>query len=312
MQNLALGIDIGGTNTSFGLVNRRGEIIAKHKTRTTGHATLAAYISHLKEQIDLMMAPLQQHDIIGVGVGAPNANFYTGEIANAVNLPWNGVIPLARLLTDALGLKTTITNDANAAAIGEMTYGVAKGMKDFIMVTLGTGLGSGFVANGKLIYGHDGFAGELGHVIAIRGGRACNCGRFGCLETYVSATGIVRTAQEWLGNRSDKTVLRPYGNALTAFNIQEAAAAGDAMAVALYEFTGNILGYVLADMAAITSPEAIVFFGGLAHAGRMILEPTQRSMEDNLLSFYKNKIALLQSSLQDADAAILGASALAW
>ena len=311
MLPYALGIDIGGTNTAYGLVDRRGRILAKGKISTTGHSGVPYFIEALKAALLPVLAQAGAGNIAGVGAGAPNGNFFSGEIVDAPNLPWKGIIPLARLLQDALGLKATITNDANAAAIGEMTYGVAKGMKDFIMVTLGTGLGSGFVANGQLIYGHDGFAGELGHVIAIRDGRRCGCGRRGCLETYCSATGLVRTAKEWLAVRPDGTALRNI-DSLTAHAIQQAAETGDAFAAELYEYTGKILGHTLADMVAVTSPEAIILFGGLAGARHLLLEPTQRYMEDALLGIYKNKVRLLLSELPEDDAAILGASALCW
>lgn len=311
MQPYALGIDIGGTNTSYGLVDRQGQILLKGRMPTTGHATVAQFIEALKGSLAPALAQAGPGGIVGAGVGAPNANFFTGEIVDAPNLPWKGHIPLAALLREALGVKVTATNDANAAAIGEMTYGAAKGMKDFIMVTLGTGVGSGFVANGQLIYGHDGFAGELGHVIAIRDGRICGCGRKGCLEAYCSATGLVRTAREWLADRGDDTILRNEQN-LTAHAVQLAAAAGDAFALALYEYTGRILGQTLADMVAITSPEAIILFGGLAGGRELILEPVRRHMEEALLGIYKNKVRLLLSYLPQADAAILGASALCW
>lgn len=310
MQQLTLGIDIGGTNTSFGLVNRRGEIIAQGKIKTAG-ATVADYIESIRVAVWPYLQEAGLHQLAGCGVGAPNANFYTGEIANAANLPWKGVIPLAHLLTEALALKTTVTNDANAAAIGEMTYGAAKGINDFIIVTLGTGVGSGFVANGKLIYGHDGNAGELGHVIAVRDGRECGCGRKGCLETYASATGIVRTAKEWLLRGQDHTPLRDL-ETITARHIHEAADAGDPFALRLFDFTGRILGQTLADIVAVTSPKAIIFFGGLAAAGQLILGPTQQYMEENLLFVYRNKVSFMLSALPAADAAILGASALAW
>lgn len=309
--SLALGIDIGGTNTSFGIVDRRGQILEQGTMKTTGHFTVHEFIDALINKINPLLHNVGKENISGVGVGAPNANYYTGEIAYAANLPWEGIIPLAKLLQDALRYKVTITNDANAAALGEMIYGVAKGMKDFIMVTLGTGVGSGFVANGQLIYGHDGFAGELGHVIAVRDGRKCGCGRHGCLETYASATGIVRTAKEWLEQREDETMLR-YNTEITAHAIHVAAEKGDRFALDLFEFTGKILGQTLADVVAITSPEAIVFFGGLAKAGTLIIEPTRRYMEENLLRVFKNKISFLNSALTDADAAILGASALVW
>lgn len=312
MEPLALGIDIGGTNTTFGLVDRRGAITERGHLRTRGHATVEAYIEALQEAVRPVLKAASIDNIAGCGIGAPNANYYTGEVAHAANLSWEGIVPLARLVGDALRLKTTITNDANAATLGEMEYGAAKGMKDFILVTLGTGVGSGFVANGQLIYGHDGFAGELGHTIAVRDGRACGCGRLGCLETYASATGIVRSAQEWLtAQPSRKTALREIPK-LSAWHIHQAAGAGDAMALELFEFTGKILGQSLADAVAITSPQAIVFFGGLAKAGALLLDSVRHHMELNLLRMYKGKVALLQSALQDSDAAILGASALVW
>lgn len=310
--SLALGIDIGGTNTSYGIVDRRGQIVQKGKMKTKGHYTVHAFIEELVKNVQPLIEKVGGQNISGIGVGAPNANYYTGEIAYAANLPWEGVIPLAKLLSDAFGYKVTITNDANGAALGEMMYGVAKGMKDFIMITLGTGVGSGFVANGQLIYGHDGFAGEFGHLIAVRDGRKCGCGRNGCLETYSSATGIVRTAKEWLAGRDDETSLRDIKGDLTAHDIHLAAEAGDKFALELFDFTGKILGLTLADAVAITSPEAIIFFGGLAKAGPLIMDPTRRYMEENLLRVFKNKISFLHSSLPDSDAAILGASALVW
>lgn len=311
-QTLALGIDIGGTNTSYGIVNRHGEIVAKGRIATTVGNSVHEYVEVLRSNMEPLIKEVGYHAIAGVGVGAPNGNFYTGEIAFAPNLPWKGIIPLAKLFKEALNLPCTITNDANAAAIGEMTYGAAKGMQDFIIVTLGTGVGSGFVSNGKLIYGHDGFAGELGHVIAVREGRACGCGRNGCLEAYCSATGIVRTANEWLAQRDDVTVLREYTGNIKAHTIQDAAMAGDTFALELYDYTAKILGQTLADMVAITSPQAIIFFGGMARAGELLLGPTRRYMEDNVLNIFKNKVAFLPSALPDADAAILGASALVW
>jgi len=314
-QPLALGIDIGGTNTAFGLVDRRGQIRARGALPTTGFDTVADFIAALKQEVLPLLAAAGHDQVTGCGVGAPNANYYTGEIAYAANLPWEGVIPLASLLKAAFRLPVTVTNDANAAALGEMMYGAAKGMKDFVVVTLGTGVGSGFVVNGQLMYGHDGFAGELGHVIAVRDGRPCGCGRRGCLETYASATGIVRTAEEWLATRQDDaarhTILRQ-AVPLTAKEIHEAAATGDAFALALMAFTGKILGQTLADMVAITSPKAIIFFGGMAKAGELLLGPARKHMEQNLLRVFRNKISFLYSDLPDADAAVLGASALVW
>jgi len=312
MQELALGIDIGGTNTAFGIVNRRGEIVEKGSIPTTGHPSPIEYIAALASAVSPAIDRAGRGHFAGAGVGAPNGNFFTGEIVFAPNLPWKGVIPLARLVSEALNLHTRVTNDANAAAIGEMTYGAARGIKDFILVTLGTGLGSGFVANGQLIYGHDSFAGELGHVIAVRNGRRCGCGRNGCLETYASATGIVRSAEEWLTERKEDSLLRGITGKITARDIHEAALKGDAMACELFDFTGRILGQTLADAVAITSPQAIIFFGGLARSGELLFGHVRHYLEDNLLNIYKNKISIMESALPDSDAAILGASALVW
>lgn len=311
-EPLAIGIDIGGTNTAYGFINRHGDILIKGSLPTTGHGSPQHYIDALKMELLPAIEKVGKENIIGIGMGAPNGSVFTGEIMFAPNLPWKGVIPMVKIIEAEFGLKATLNNDANAAAIGEMIYGAAQGMKDFIVVTLGTGLGSGFVANGHMIYGHDGFAGELGHVIAVRDGRRCNCGRNGCLERYASATGLVITANEWLAERNDASILRNIEGPLTAKMVQEAAQQGDAFALEMYEFTGKILGQSLADAIAITSPEAIIFFGGLARGGDLIINPTKKHMEENLLHIYKNKVALLQSTLPDADAAILGASALAW
>ena len=311
-EPLALGIDIGGTKTAFGLVNRRADILHKGSIPTTGHGTVDQYIAALKEAMEPLFSKVGKENIIGAGAGAPNGNYFTGEIMFAPNMPWHGVIPMARLLSEALGLKTTLNNDANAATIGEMTYGVAKGMKDFILVTLGTGVGSGFVANGQMIYGHDGFAGELGHVIAVRDGRLCGCGRKGCLETYTSATGVARTAERWLQERKDPSILREHKGKISSQVIHEAAEKGDAIALEIFDYTARILGQTLADTVAITSPQAIVFFGGLSKAGDILMKPLKQYMEGNLLNIYKNKVAILQSAFSDADAAILGASSLAW
>ena len=309
-QELAVGIDIGGTNTKIGLVGRDGTIIAKGGIATTGHESLEAYVTAIKETVKSLAG---DKAITGVGIGAPNGNFFTGEIKFAPNLPWKGVLPMANLISKALGVKATLTNDAKAAAIGEMIFGAAKGLKDFILITLGTGLGSGFVANGQLIYGHDGFAGELGHIIAVRGGRRCGCGRDGCLETYVSATGIVRTAQEWLASNPDaRTTLRQQGNDITAETINAAALQGDTMALDLFAYTGKILGETLADAVTITSPEAIILFGGLANAGELLFSHVRTHFEMSLLNVYKDKIKVIPSALNGSDAAILGAAALVW
>ncbi len=306
---LALGIDIGGTNTALGLVTRDGTITARGRMRTGEHADPTSFVAALAKEATRVLAQTTA-PVAGCGIGAPNGNFYTGEILQAANLPWaRGRVPLARMMEGALGLKVTVTNDANAAALGEGTYGAARGLKDYIVVTLGTGVGSGFVVGGKLLYGHDGFAGELGHVIAVRGGRPCGCGRQGCLETYASATGVVRTAQEWLMKRPEPTALHNHPR-FSSFHIFDAAQKGDKLCREIFDYTGTILGQVLADAVAITSPQAIIFFGGLAKAGALILEPTKHAMEENLLSVFRGKVELKLSSLPDSDAAVLGASAL--
>ena len=252
--------------------------------------------------------------IKGIGIGAPNGNYYSGTIEFAPNLPWKGVIPLANMFEERLGIPTALTNDANAAAIGEMTYGAARGMKDFIMITLGTGVGSGIVVNGQMVYGHDGFAGELGHTIIRReNGRVCGCGRRGCLETYCSATGVARTAREFLTARTEPSLLRsiPAEN-ITSKDVYDAAVKGDKLAQDIFEFTGTLLGEALADFIAFSSPEAIVLFGGLAKSGDYIIKPVQKAIDENVLNIYKGKTKLLISELKDADAAVLGASALGW
>lgn len=320
-KNFSIGIDIGGTNTAFGIVNRRGEIFAQGRLHTQDYKTVPEFITTLQEHLLPVIEEYGKEHISGVGIGAPNANYYSGEIALAPNLPWKGSVPLRNLVKEALDLPVAITNDANATAIGEMIYGSARGMKDFILVTLGTGVGSGIVANGQLIYGHDGFAGELGHVTAIREGRPCGCGRKGCLETYSSATGIVRTAKEILGSSTEDTSAMPSGwllpsykrgEEVTSSGIHKAALDGDPIANAIFDYTGKILGQTLADAVAYTSPEAIILFGGLAKAGDYILKPTKKYMEENLLAIYKNKIDIIPSGLSERDAAILGAAALAW
>lgn len=319
-KSFSIGIDIGGTNTAFGIVNRRGDILFQDRIHTRDYETPAIFVDAIQQHLSPHIMQYGKAQLSGIGAGAPNANYYSGEIELAPNLPWKGTIPLRQLLQDAFDLPVTITNDANATAIGEMIYGSAKGMKDFIIVTLGTGVGSGFVANGQLIYGHDGFAGELGHVIAVRDGRSCGCGRNGCLETYSSATGIVRTAHERLaqlekvedGPEDWLTTVYQHGGEITSSGIHKAALAGDPLAKEIFDFTGKILGQALADAVAITSPEAIILFGGLAKAGDFILKPTKKYMEDNLLAIFKNKIEIIPSGLSERDAAILGSAALAW
>ncbi|MEM6802863.1 MAG: ROK family protein [Bacteroidota bacterium] len=314
MKEVAIGIDIGGTNTKYGIVGRDGELLAHSSHPTLKHKDINDYVKALVTAVKSLAASLEEElDIKGVGIGAPNANYYSGTIEFAPNLPWKGVIPLVDLVKAEMGLPVFMTNDANAAAIGEKVYGAAKDMDNFAVVTLGTGVGGGFVVNGKLVYGHDGFAGEFGHVTAVRGGRLCTCGKRGCLETYAAARGLVLTVQEELAATQDETALRHIlAEKLTPKDIFDAAEEGDEVAKHAFEYTGKILGQSLADMVAYMSPKAVFVFGGVAKAGDWILEPTKRHMERNLLPIYKNKVDILPSGLPDSDAAILGASALVW
>lgn len=308
-----LGVDIGGTNTVFGIVDARGTVVAAGSIKTAKHAEFDDYIDELYTAVTALLEANDAVDKIhGIGVGAPNANYYTGNIEYAPNLIWKGVLPLAEKMTAKFGVPTTITNDANAAAIGEMTYGAARGMKDFIMITLGTGVGGGVVCNGQMVYGFDGMAGELGHVIARRNGRLCGCGRNGCLETYCSATGVVRTAFEFLEARPDEDTMLRNRPDLTSKDIYDAALVGDKMAKDVYEFTGKVLGEMLADYVAFTSPQAIVIFGGLAKSGELLMGPLCESFEKNNMPIHRGKVKILLSELKEADAAVLGASALGW
>ena len=309
-----VGIDIGGTNTVFGVVDARGTILYSGSIKTGKYADVNDYVAELAKGLKSVIDQAGGPDKIkGVGVGAPNGNFFNGCIEFAPNLPWKGILPLAAMFEERLGIPTALTNDANAAAIGEMTYGAARGMKDFIMITLGTGVGSGIVINGQMVYGHDGFAGELGHVIARRDGRLCGCGRKGCLETYCSATGVARTAREFLTARTEPSLLRsiPAEN-ITSKDVYDAAVQGDKLAQDIFNFTGTILGEAIADAIAFSSPEAIILFGGLAKSGDYIFKPIQKAIDDNVLNIYKGKAKLLMSELKDSDAAVLGASALGW
>ncbi len=310
-----VGIDIGGTNSVIGLVSRDGQVIATSSIKTQSYPEFSQYADALSDAIKSLVAANGGIDKVqGVGVGAPNANFYTGNIEYAANLPWKGIIPFASEISKRVGLPVALTNDANAAAIGEMTYGVARGMKDFIMITLGTGVGSGIVANGQMIYGHDGFAGELGHCIVVRNGRQCGCGNCGCLETYTSATGVARTAREFLEKRANEdSLLRKIPAAdITSKDVFDAAKAGDQMAKDIFAFTGEILGQSLADFVKFSSPEAFVLFGGLAKSGDLLIEPIKKAMEANLMPIFRNKVKILLSGMKEADAAVLGASALGW
>lgn len=311
-----VGIDIGGQTTKLGVVDARGTVLAQTVIRTDTHSDIAPYISELVVALNKVIADAGvEGKVKGIGVGAPNGNYYTGTIENAVNLSWGGTqtIYFSKLLSEAMnGLPVALTNDANAAAVGEMTYGAARGMKNFIMITLGTGVGSGIVINGDVVYGHDGFAGELGHVAAVRNnGRTCNCGKTGCLETYASATGVARTAREWLELSNEPSILRNLDN-ISSKDVYEAAQEGDALALKIFEFTGNILGRSFADFIAFSAPEAIVLFGGLARAKEYLLKPIEDAMNANVLPLWKGKVKIVFSQLKESDAAILGASALAW
>ena len=315
-STFVVGIDVGGQTSKLGVVDTEGNVLAQTVIRTDTYTDVEPYIAELAEAVNKVIRDSgTEGKIRGIGVGAPNGNYYTGTIEGAVNLTWggSGVVEFAKLLSEAAGgLPVALTNDASAAAVGEMAYGAARGMKDFIMITLGTGVGSGIVINGNVVYGHDGFAGELGHVCVERNnGRQCNCGKKGCLETYASATGVARTAREWLEKTDEPSVLRNL-DSIASKDVYEAAKAGDKLALRIFDFTGEILGRTFADFIAFSSPEAIVLFGGLARAKEFLLEPMQKAMNENVLPLWRNKVKIVFSQLKESDAAILGASALAW
>ncbi len=317
MADFAIGIDIGGTNTKFGIVDKNGHILSQNRLLTNQHEGVQDFIDELHEK---MLPMLEKSGGIkkfaGMGIGAPNGNYYTGNIEYAANLKWRGIIPFASMVSEKFGLPVRLTNDANAAAMGEMMYGCAKGMKHFITITLGTGVGSGIVIDGKIVLGHDGFAGELGHTIIRPGGRMHKgTGIRGTLESYASATGVRETALEMLtDNPNVESLLRDYtiNDLITSQTVYECAIKGDKIANNIFEFTGQILGEALANFVMFSSPEAIVLFGGLTKAGDLILNPTKQAMEANLIQIFKNKVKILYSDLKEADAAILGASALVW
>lgn len=310
-----IGLDLGGTNSVFGIVDSRGEIKATTAIKTQGYEKVEDYVAASVEALSIIIDEMGGiGKIKAMGIGAPNGNFYSGTIEFAPNLRWKGIVPLAELFSKALGIPVALTNDANAAAIGEMTYGVARGMKNFIVITLGTGVGSGIVINGQLVYGTDGFAGELGHVIMRReNGRKCGCGRYGCLEAYCSATGVARTAREILSNTDTPSLLREIkAEDITSLEVSIAASKGDKVAKEIYEFTGKMLGEACADFAAFSSPEAFIFFGGLTKAGDLIMEPIKKAYEENVLQIFKGKAQFLISGLEGSAAAVLGASGLGW
>lgn len=311
-----IGLDLGGTNSVFGIVDSRGDIKATTAIKTQGYATAEAYTEAAVAALQVIIDEVGGIEKIkAMGIGAPNANYYSGTIEHAPNIAWGkGIVPLARLFSEALGIPVAMTNDANAAAIGEMIYGVARGMKNFIMITLGTGVGSGIVINGKIVYGSDGFAGELGHVTMVReDGRLCGCGRTGCLEAYCSATGVARTAREMLSKTNEPSLLRELdAEAITSYDVSVAAGKGDEMAKRIFKFTGNMLGEACADFATFCSPEAFVFFGGLTKAGDLIMDPIKEGYEAHIMELFRGKAKFLISGLEGSSAAVLGASAVGW
>ncbi len=325
-KNYAIGVDLGGTNTVFGIVDAQGNIVAQDSIKTQAYSTAEAFV---EAGVACLQPLINQvggiESIVGMGIGAPNANYYSGVIEIAPNIAWahDTVVPLAQMFSEKLSTLTAnrstltvrMTNDANAAAMGEMAYGAARGMKNFIVITLGTGVGSGIVVNGQLLYGHDGFAGELGHVIMVRGkeGRLCGCGRTGCLETYCSATGVARTAREILTKTDRPSLLRNKPiEQIESLDVSIAASQGDEVANEIFQFTGKMLGEACADFTAFSSPEAFIFFGGLCKAGDLIMKPIEESYNNSVMPIYRGKAKFLMSALMNSNAAVLGASALAW
>ncbi len=311
--DIVIGIDIGGTFTKYGLVNRMGEVMGENAMPTKSEEPIDSFLERLQSNLDGLINEIGTTAIKGIGIGAPNANFYSGNIEKAPNLGWKGIVPLRKLIQDIYDLPVFITNDANAAAIGEMRYGIAQNMQNFVMITLGTGLGSGIVVNGQLVYGADGFAGEIGHTLVHGRHRIGGFGRRGVLESYVSVTGLKRTAFKMMADMVEPSELRDISfNHLTGVMVTQAALRGDPVAIATYEYTGMILGEALANTVAHLSPEAIILFGGLTKAGKYLLEPAQKHLEINLLPIYQNKIKLILSGLQDKNVAVLGAASLVW
>lgn len=314
-KSLVIGLDLGGTNSVFGVVDSKGEIIATTSIKTQAYPSVDQYIMESVKAIKQIAEQVGgMEKIRAMGIGAPCGNYYKGTIEHAANLVWaKGIVPLANMFVNELGIPVVVTNDAKAAAMGEMKYGVAVGMNNFVELTLGTGVGSGIVANGQLIYGFDGFAGELGHMIVEPDGRPCGCGRKGCLETYCSATGVVRTAIAMLEESSEATSVRDIAtDKLTSYEVYKAAMAGDTMAQEVFKQTGRRIGIACANIATFLSPEAFIFFGGLAQAGELLLRPIEEAYNENVLSLYKGKARFLMSGLDGTKAAILGASAIAW
>lgn len=311
-QNVTIGIDIGGTNTKIGVVNAAGKILANSRIDTTNYPKIDAFVDALCTEIKTLLEKSGDTELAAIGIGAPNGNYLKGTIEQAPNLAWKGIVPLSDMVKKVFPVTVALTNDANAAALGEMIYGGAKGMKNFIILTLGTGLGSGIVINGELVYGKTGFAGEMGHLTMEPFGRECGCGREGCLETYVSSTGIVKTVHELFAERRDPSALRkiPFDD-LTSKMIADAADDGDQIALAAFEQTAEMLGLAINNAAAFCSPEAVFLFGGLAQSGDLLMDPLKRYVDENIMGYYRKSFKIMQSKLSEADAAILGASALA-
>ena len=311
MKDVVAGVDIGGTNTVIGIVDREGRIVAGSQLRTTDFPLAGDFVEALSAEIEKLVA--EEMNLSGIGIGAPNGNYHRGTIEMAPNLEWKGVVPMAGMVHKRSGVKVALTNDANAAALGEMMFGGARGMKNFIVLTLGTGLGSGIVVDGNVVYGHTGFAGEYGHVIMVPGGRDCGCGRQGCLETYVSATGIVRTVQWMLTEMNDKSELRGYGHSeLTSRIIALAAENNDPVALEAFDYTAEMLALAIVNAVVVTSPEAIFLFGGLSNSGRLLLDPLQEYVDQLIQPVFRGSFEIKLSELNESNAAVLGSAALAW
>lgn len=313
MTEVVAGVDIGGTNTVFGLVDRKGEIIAENRIDTASYPEIDDFVSVLTGSIKQLISDKKNVVLRGVGIGAPNANYYKGTIELAPNLSWKGIVPLAGKIKDKTDLPVFITNDANAAAMGEMIFGSAKKIKNFIFLTLGTGLGSGIVINGELVYGHTGFAGELGHTIIVPGGRDCGCGRQGCLETYASASGLVRTVLYLLSEMKEESSLRgliPSG--ITAKQVAEAAANKDPVALEAFDYTAEMLAFGIINAVVFSSPEAVFLFGGLTRAGNLLFTPVRNYVDKNIQPVFRGSVKILPSGIPESNAAVLGAAALAW
>jgi glucokinase len=311
MKNVVAGVDIGGTNTRFGLVDKDGKVLAESSFNTTDYPKVEDFVKSLVAGINKLLAGQKDMVLTGIGIGAPDANYHRGTIEHAPNLAWKGIVPLVDLIKKQINVPVVMTNDANAAAMGEMIFGGAKGMKDFVVLTLGTGLGSGIVVDGKMVYGHTGFAGEVGHMTVVPNGRVCGCGRKGCLEVYASATGLVKTVSQMLSEMRDESVLRDIPpSKLTSKQVAEAASKGDPVAVAAMEYTAQMLGYGIVNSIVFTSPEAIFLFGGLAQAGEMLFKPVRKYLKENNYVLFKDTVKILPSGIPESNGAVMGAAAL--